>query len=88
MPILTDGQHSALLARMRSLPPVRNITAIHAWLSATRADLVAVYEALTRGAGNGHQQAKTVVMLMMAAFAAGRAYQEANPDAPRDPNGY
>lgn len=88
MPTLNNEQYDELLATMRHIPPIRNINAMHAWLSKCRPDLVRMFEMVTKGAAAGHEQAKNLILLMMTAFAAGRTYQEANPDAQRDPDGY
>lgn len=78
----------SLIERMRHLPPLRNINAIHAWLSEKRPQWVAAFERFHSDAVANHPTARVVLMLMMFAFAAGRVYQEANPDAPKDPDGY
>lgn len=88
MPVLSDDERVALVKRMRSLPPLRNINAMHAWMSACRPDAVPMFEAFLKSAAEGHQSAKTVIIMMMASFAAGRVYEEANPNAPKDPDGY
>ncbi len=88
MPVLTDDQHQKLLEQMRNLPPLRNINAMHAWLWKCRPDLAPMFEAFSRDAAGGNKTAGKVILLMMVAFASGRAYQEANPEAPRDPDGY
>lgn len=81
--------HEALLERMRRLPPVRNINAIRVWLETVRPERVDMFDRLIRDAAKGKMGApKQVVLLMFMAFAAGRAYQEANPGAPKDPDGY
>lgn len=84
-----DEKWDKLMEAMRHLPPVRNITAIRAWLLAYKSDRTAVvWDKLVADAAKQMPAPKNIVMLVMAAFAAGRAYQAANPDAPRDPDGY
>lgn len=74
---------------MKRLPPIRNVNAIRAWLEVYQSPaMVAVYDHLLKDAAKGLGAPKKIVMYMMMAFAAGRAYQAANPDAPRDPDGY
>jgi len=84
-----DEKWNKVVEAMRHLPPVRNITAIRAWLLEYKSEVTAVvWDKLVLDATKGLPAPKNIVMLVMAAFAAGRAYQAANPDAPRDPDGY
>lgn len=84
-----EAQWQAFLEQLRHLPPLRNITAIRAWLVVFKSDrTAAVFDRLAADAAKGSPAPKNIMLMVMAAFAAGRAYQQANPDAPRDPDGY
>ncbi len=84
-----DEKWSKLLDLMRSLPPIRNVNAIRSWLTVYKPEVTAVFDHLVRDAATKNLPApKRIVLFMMMAFAAGRAYQSANPDAERDPDGY
>lgn len=81
--------HEDLLERMRHLPPIRNINGIRTWIELNTPFMLDMFDRLIRDAAKGKMGApKAMVRMMFMAFAAGRAYQEANPDAPRDPDGY
>lgn len=83
-----DEKWDQLLGLMRALPPVRNVNAIRAWMTVYKPGFDQVFDMLCRDAAKGVSAPKRIVMFMMMAFAAGRAYQVANPDAQRDPDGY
>jgi hypothetical protein len=84
-----DEKWNKVLELMRHLPPIRNVTAIRAWLAVYKPELATVFDMLARDATTKNLPApKRMILFMMMAFAAGRAYQAANPDAPRDPDGY
>lgn len=85
---MPDVDWDKLVEMMRTLPPIRNVNAIRAWFTLAAPAKVAVFDHLVKDAALGKGAPKNIIMLMMAAFAAGRAYQAANPDAPRDPDGY
>jgi hypothetical protein len=83
-----EQKHAQLLERMTGLPPLRNVNAMHAWMVVFNPTLAPIFELFQASAKQGNKTARDLLLFMMAAFAAGRAYQEANPDAPKDPNGY
>jgi hypothetical protein len=77
-----------LLEQLRSLPPPRNMSAIHAWMTAHGTRYVAMFERFWKDAAAGNPTARHIITFIMMGFEAGRAYQEANPDATRGPDGY
>lgn len=83
-----DDKWNKLKAMMKELPPLRNINAIRAWMTVCRPEMVTVFDTFCKDAAAGVDAPKRLVLYMMIAFAAGRAYQVANPTAPRDPDGY
>lgn len=82
-----DNQ-SKLRLLLQNLAPVRNLNAIRAYIQIERPNFRLGFDLLMRDTAHGNHTASTIIKFMMYAFAAGRAYQEANPDAPRDPDGY
>ena len=73
---------------MKGLKPIRNINAIRAWVAFMRPEVSAAIEQFIADATKGNKPAGQIVLFLMMGFAAGRAYQEANPEAPADPEGY
>ena len=90
MSALTDDQYARLVEVMKHLAPPRNINAIHALFSRLGDPLLSMFNAILKAVVDGFQQkqAQQIMILMMAAFDAGRIYQTANPEAPRDLAGY
>lgn len=86
--LVPSTAHDDLVVEMRHLSPLRNLNAMHAWLAKFKPDLVVPFELFCRTAAADNLTSKQILLFMMVGFAAGRVYQEANPDAPRDPDGY
>lgn len=84
------SEREKLLEAMKAdrLLPIRNMTAIQTWINLQRPELSPLVNKFFTDAGKGDNNAQLVVFLLMMVFAAGRAYQEANPTAPSDPDGY
>lgn len=83
-----DEKWDKLMERLRHLPPLRNINAIRTWMEVCAPTSVPMFDRFVKDAAKGATAPKRVLIFMMVAFAAGRAYQAANPDAARDPDGY
>lgn len=84
------AKHAKVLdyVQQSRLRPMRNIEAMRVWASIMLPVLVPIIDGFVKDATVGNKHATKLIMFMMSAFAAGRAYQEANPDAKPDPDGY
>ena len=80
--------YNRLIRAMAALPAPRNINAVRAYVMLYKPELAPLIEPMARDAAAGSKPAQQLMLFMLAAFAAGRAYQDANPNAPMDPFGY
>jgi hypothetical protein len=85
---VSSERHEKLLEQMRRLPPVRNIQAIRVYVAEHQPAMLPVVEGILRDATIGSLPAQQIFRFIMVGFAAGRAYQEANPTSAVDPHGY
>ncbi len=81
-------RYNKLLKAMETIPPPKNIHAIRAYITMYKPELAPIVEPMLRDAAIGSKPAQQLVLFLLAGFAAGRAYQDANPTAPMDPHGY
>lgn len=81
-------RYNKLLKMMESLPPPKNLHAIRVYIALYKPELSPLVEPMLRDASIGSKPAQQIILLLITGFAAGRAFQDANPTAPFDPNGY
>lgn len=80
--------YNRLIKAMTVLPAPRNINAVRAYVMLYKPEMAPLVDSLARDASVGSAAAQQLMLFMSVAFAAGRAYQDANPTAPMDPFGY
>lgn len=85
---MSNERHERLLDQMKRLPPIRNIQAIRVYVAEFHPSMLTTVENILRDATIGSLPAQQIFRFLMVGFAAGRAYQEANPTAAVDPHGY
>lgn len=86
---VSERKHAELLSKLRDgMETPANLSAMLMWYSVNRPEMLELYQTFIKDATKGNKSASTVVIMLMMAFAAGRAYQEAKPDASKDWEGY